>query len=409
MVKDESAEVTGGLGRGHGRALKSIGERAAVAEVVNRLGAALAPPTGAAPGTGSDARVGPDLAAVLVGPGDDAAALCLPAGEAAIVTTDSLVEGVHFERAWTTPADLGFKLIQSAASDIGAMGGRPLAAVVAVSAPPALLESELLAMTGGMLEAAERHRFLVLGGDTTSSPHLVLTATVLGAAGPAAIRRRSGAKPGDRLLVTGELGDAAAGLSILRALSALEPAPTHATHAWLRTASPLADLERRLAARHLVPRADSPEALAFTGAVRRFLRPAPPIEAGPVAAAAGASALIDISDGLASELFLIAEASGVGLVLEESAVPIGAGARRLALERGEDPLALALGGGEDYELLMTAPADRVHDLIAALAEIGVRATLIGEIVRHEFGRNVHAPGRPPRPLAPGGFEHFRGA
>lgn len=410
MVMDESVGVHAGAGRGHGhgRALKSIGERAVVAEIVSRLAAAAAD-AGSAPGTASGGGTGPGPAAILVGPGDDAAALCLPAGEACIVTTDSLVEGVHFERSWTTPADLGYKLIQSAASDIGAMGGRPLAAVIAVSAPAVLLESELLAITGGMIEAAARHGFLVLGGDTTSSPLLVLTATVLGGAGPDALRTRGGARPGDRILVTGELGDAAAGLRILRALSALEPAPAHATHAWLKTASPLADLERRLAARHLVPRADSPEALAFAGAVRRFLRPAPPIEAGPVAAAAGASALIDISDGLASELCLIAEASGVGLVLEESAVPIGAGARRLALEHGEDPLALALGGGEDYELLMTAPAERTHDLTAALAGIGVRVTEIGEIVRHEFGRTVHAPGRPPRPLAAGGYEHFREA
>jgi thiamine-monophosphate kinase len=391
MTKDESFAVHGGLGRSHGRALKSIGERAAVAEVLNRLAT----------------RAESDWAPVIVGPGDDAAAFSPPPGEALIVTTDSLVESVHFERAWTTPADLGFKLMQAAASDVGAMGGRPLGAVVAVSAPPELLESELLAMTGGMLESAERHRYLVLGGDTTSSPHLVLTATVLGAAAPTALRRRSGAHPGDRILVTGELGDAVAGLHVLRALSALEVPPGHPSHTWLRTASPLADLERRLAARHLAPRADSAEALAYAAAVRRFLRPAPPIEAGPIAATAGASAIIDISDGLASELALIAEASAVGLVLEESAVPIGAGARRLALERGEDPLAFALSGGEDYELLMTAPADRVHDLTAALAEIGVRLTMIGEIVRHEFGRHVHAPGRPPQPLTAGGFEHFR--
>jgi thiamine-monophosphate kinase len=126
-----------------------------------------------------------------------------------------------------------------------------------------------------------------------------------------------------------------------------------------------------------------------------------------VAAAAGASALIDISDGLASELHLIAAASHAGLVLDEAAVPIGAGARRLALEHGDDPLALALGGGEDYELLMTVPAGRMHEMTAGLAAIGVRVTEIGEIVRPELGLTVRAPGRPPRPLATSGYEHFR--
>ncbi len=411
-MTDEDGAVQSGHPRAHGRAsLKTVGERAAVAELIAQLSSSLAigAEGGVESGAAGASAEGGALAArnVVIGPGDDGAALHLPAGEACVVTTDSLVEGVHFERVWTTPADLGYKLIQSATSDIGAMGGRPCACVLALSAPGALLESELLGIIGGALEAAARHHLLVLGGDTASSPLLVLTATVIGSARAESLRTRGGAGPGDRILVTGELGDAAAGLRVLRKLQVLEPPPAHTPHAWLRAASPLADLERRLAAKHLVPRADSPEALALAGAVRSFLRPSPPIAAGPIAAAAGATALIDISDGLASELHLLAAASHVGLAVDEARVPIGQGARRVALENGEDPLELAFGGGEDYELLMTVPADRAQTLATELAAIGVRTSEIGEVVRPEFGLTLRAPGAPPRALAVGGYEHFR--
>ncbi len=402
-MSEEESGILSRPTRGHGRAsLKSVGERALVSEVIAQL--ARRRPADGADGAGRGSE--PPL---VVGPGDDAAAFLLPAGEACIVTTDSLVEGVHFERAWTTPTDLGYKLIQSAVSDIGAMGGHPLAAVVAISAPSAMLEHEFLDMTAGMVEAGDRHHLVVLGGDTTSSSMLVVTATILGSAAPQALRARSGARAGDRILVTGELGDAAAGLRVLAELKRLEPPPAPAAHGWLRAASPLADLDRRLAARHVVPRADSPEAHELAGAVRRFLRPIPPVAAGAAAAAAGATALIDISDGLASELHLIAEASQVGVILDESAVPIGAGARRLAISHGDDPLVLALHGGEDYELLMTVPADHVHAVTDALAALGVRLTEIGEVVLKESGLTIRVPGRPPRPLDHGGYEHFREA
>src|SRR4029453_8292491 len=121
---------------------------------------------------------------LLVAAGDDAAALPLPAGEAAVLTTDTLVEGTHFRRPWTAAPDLGWKLVMSAASDISAMGGQPRAAVVAVSAPPAMTAAEFLALMTGAELAAKEAGLLLIGGDTTASSILVLTATVLGGGQP---------------------------------------------------------------------------------------------------------------------------------------------------------------------------------------------------------------------------------
>ena len=369
--------------RGTKRTLAAAGERAAVAQVLARLGAS------------HPARI-----PWVIGPGDDAAALHLPPGEVAVLTTDTLVEGVHFERAWTSPEDLGYKLIQSATSDVGAVGARPVAALVAVSTPGTLAEHELLRLTDGMLEAARAHDLALAGGDTTQAPLLVITATILGSASPDALRTRSGARPGDRLAVTGELGDAAAGLLALKEIHAgesLSPAT------WLRPESALTGLERRLAARGFA--GSAPAALA--AAARRLLRPSPPIAGGALAAAAGATALIDISDGLASELGLIAEASGVGLVVEAGAVPVGAGARAWAARQGGDPLAFALDGGEDYELLIAVSSGHWASLKAALAAGGVRVTEIGEVVARQEGIGLRDATGKVRPLAPGGYEHFR--
>jgi thiamine-monophosphate kinase len=137
------------------------------------------------------------------------------------------------------------------------------------------------------------------------------------------------------------------------------------------------------------------------------LRPSPPVAAGPRAAASGATALIDISDGLASELALIAEASGVGLMVEAAAVPIGAGARAWAELRSSDPLALALDGGEDYELLIAVSSGRFRSLQSALAAGGVRVTEIGEVVSPEEGVGLRDASGKVRPLSSGGYEHFR--
>jgi thiamine-monophosphate kinase len=337
---------------------------------------------------------------LLVSAGDDAAALLLPAGEAAVLTTDTLVEGTHFRRPWTAPQDLGWKAVMSAASDVSAMGGRPLAAVVAVSAPPAMTAAEFQALMTGAEMAAKEAGFLITGGDTTAAAILVLTATVLGAAPPQDLVRRSGARVGDLLAVTGVLGDAGAGLGIVDKLFGEDPLP--ADGRWLRAESPLAVIAERLRERGF----DPPAATALAESARRFLRPSPPFAAGPILSSGGATALIDVSDGLASEATWIAEESGVGIVIDSARVPLGAGARPWASYRGIDPITLAFGGGEDYELLLTVTESAWSDLDRRLRAIGVWGTVIGTVVPESEGVTWRGPDGFRRPLAGEGYEHF---
>jgi thiamine-monophosphate kinase len=358
-----------------------VGERALLREVLRKLRAA-------AP----DERL-------LVSAGDDAAALLLPAGEAAVLTTDTLVEGTHFRRPWTAAQDLGWKLVMSAASDVSAMGGRPLAAVVAISAPPAMTAAEFLALMAGAELAAKEARLLLTGGDTTASAILVLTATVLGTAPPQGLVRRSGAQVGDLVAVTGVLGEAGAGLGIVDKLFGEDPSPDGR---WLRAESPLAVIAERLGERGF----DAPAATALAEAARRFLRPSPPFAAGPVMATGGATALIDVSDGLASEATWIAEESGVGIVIDAARVPLGAGARAWASYRGLDPITLAFGGGEDYELLLTVPESAWSDLERRLRAIGIWGTVIGTVLPESEGVTWRGPDGFRRPLGGEGYEHF---
>lgn len=361
--------------------LASVGERALLREVLRKLRAA-------AP----DERL-------LVSAGDDAAALLIPAGEAAVLTTDTLVEGTHFRRPWTAAQDLGWKLVMSAASDVSAMGGRPLAAVVAVSAPPAMTAAEFLALMTGAELAAKEARLLLTGGDTTASAILVLTATVLGTAPPQDLVRRSGARVGDLVAVTGVLGEAGAGLGIVDKLFGDDPPPDGR---WLRAESPLAVIAERLGECGF----DPPATTALAEAARRFLRPSPPFAAGPILSSGGTTALIDVSDGLASEATWIAEESGVGIVIDAARVPLGAGARAWASYRGIDPITLAFGGGEDYELLLTVPESAWSELERRLRAIGVWGTVIGTVVPESEGVTWRGPDGFRRPLAGEGYEHF---
>lgn len=361
--------------------LASIGERALLGELLAKL-------RGPTPGD-----------QLLVPPGDDAAAMLLPAGEAALLTTDTLVEGTHFRRSWTAPGDLGAKLVMSAASDVSAMGGRPLGVVLAVSAPPAMTAAEFLTLAAGAESAAREAGVVVIGGDTTASPILVLTATVLGGAPPAALVRRSGARVGDLVAMTGVLGEAGAGFGAVDLLFGADPlAEDH----WLRPESPLAQIDERLRARGFEPGA----AESLAEAARRFLRPAPPLAAGPLVSKLGATSMIDVSDGLASEATWIARESQVGIVIDGDRVLLGRGARAWAGYRGIDPLTLAFAGGEDYELLLTVPEGRWSELERGLRAIGVGVTAIGVVVPESEGITCRGVDGFRRPLTDQGYEHF---
>jgi thiamine-monophosphate kinase len=263
------------------------------------------------------------LRARLPSIGDDAAVVPSPAGSL-LLCADAAVAGVHADLALVGVDDLGWKALAATLSDVAAMGGDARCAVVTVAGPLGDVDVDLL--YDGLLAAADAYACPVVGGDLAAAPALVVSVAVLGAVDGEPVVR-SGARPGDILFVTGPLGAAAAGLVLLQAGRLGE------------------DPDLELAQRRPRPR------LAEGGAARR----------------AGARAMIDVSDGLASDLCHLADASGVGVVVER--VPVAVGVPRVA----DDPESVALGGGEDYELLFAAPDP---DLVEAVfAELGLVAPL----------------------------------
>jgi len=257
--------------------------------------------------------------------GDDVALVPGPAG-ALLLASDAVVAGVHADLSLVGLDDLGWKALVANVSDVAAVGGRPLAAVVSVAGPLGDLDIGLL--YDGLLAASAAYGCPVVGGDMTSAPTLVVSVAIAGDAGTANPPPvlRSGARPGDRLFVTGPLGSSAAGLLVLRAAAEDGGSLTG-----------LADL------------------------VLAHRRPRARLAEGAAARAAGATAMIDVSDGLASDLRHLATASGVGVVVEK--VPVAVGVSRVS----DEPELLALGGGEDYELVFSAPdAERVARVFVEL-------------------------------------------
>jgi thiamine-monophosphate kinase len=294
-----------------------------------------------------------ELLTRLVGPpvgdevwiGDDAAVLG-PASARLLFATDLAAEDVHFDRRLGTLADLGWRVLVQNLSDIAAMGGRPRAAVVAVAGAEI---DELAEIYEGLLEASRRFACPVVGGDLSDAARMNVSVAIIGETAGRAPVLRSGARPGEAIFVTGPTGAAAAGLRQLRA----------------------------------DPTASSP-------CVRAFLRPEPRLAAGEAAAVAGASAMIDISDGFGIDLYRLAEASGVGVLLDE--LPVAAGA-------SPDE---ALGGGEDYELLFSVP--EAEKAAAAFAAAGLPAPLrVGSTTADRAAFHLRGV-----KLEPAGFEHRLG-
>lgn len=318
------------------------------------------------------ARAGAPGPGTLVGIGDDAAVVAAPRTGALLVTTDAYLEGVHFRLDWSAPFEVGAKAAAGALSDIAAMGGRPAHLFLALGAPPDTPIDTVDAILDGILAVASRCGAHLAGGDTIASPDrilLVLTATGE-PAGPAPVRR-AGARPGDRLLVTGSLGGSLAGLTLLREAPDRAAEPAFAP-ALLRHRAP----EPRLAAAALLTSRFHP------------------------------TAMIDVSDGLASEVAHLAAASGVGFRVDLAAVPLHPGARAVAAALGRDATRLALASGEEYELLFTAPPEEAAGIARALAaETRTPATPIGEAIAEHALVARDASGRD-APLAPEGFRHF---
>ena len=289
-----------------------------------------------------------DPAAVPIGIGDDMAGLNLAGQGQVLITTDIRLDGVHFRTESASPRLIGRKAFGCSMSDAAAMAAMPRAAVAAVALPRDWSMEQARELAAGLLELADEFDCPLVGGDLTSwDKPLAINVTLIATESGVPAVRRSGAKPGDAILVTGELGGSLA------------------------------------SGRHL----------SFTPRVR---------EARQLAAAAPLHAMIDISDGLSCDLGHICEESEAGCIVDADAIPISPAART-----GTDPLAAALNDGEDFELCFTcSPGDAQKLLASPVPPIGIALTRIGQITASKDRWLTFSDGRR-QPIAPGGYEHFR--
>jgi thiamine-monophosphate kinase len=327
----------------HGRTVADVGEHALIRRITTRL---------AAPSW------------VIVGPGDDAAVLEPEPRTLDVLTTDAQVEGIHFDRSFCPPDAIGHKALAVNLSDLAAMGATPRAALLSLIVPDALPVNDIDRLLDGMLAIAERYKVTIVGGNITRSPGpLVVDVTATGTAQRRRVLTRTGARPGDDVYVTGRLGLGAAGLQSFRA------------------------------------------GVEVPGAREWYLRPDPRVRAGVLLGRnRAATTCMDLSDGLADGLRQVAEASGVGIAIDKDALPIDEAVMGWFAQWYEDPIATAVAGGDDYELLVTSrPAQRgrlrgVRERLGGLpfTRIGV-VTKARDVVLRTAGREEELPK---------GFEHF---
>lgn len=318
-------------------------------------------------------RVPTPPAFVQIGIGDDAAVVVPERNALEVVTTDGLVEGVHFDRALAEAGDIGYKALAVNLSDLAAMGATPRVALLSLALPGAWPAADFDALLDGLLDLAADARVALVGGNIAASPGpLFVDVTVTGWVKPRRVLTRAGARPGDDLYVSGRLGAGAVGLASLRA-AAQDP---------------------------VAPRA--------AGCERRHLRPQPRLRLGALLGRTRtAHACIDLSDGLADGVRQMARASGVGATLDADLIPVDPEARAWLDARGRSALDAALCGGEDYELLFAVPPSHRRRLEAVRRLVGdLPITRIGRIMaqpRTELRRDGRVED------LPAGFVHFTGA
>jgi thiamine-monophosphate kinase len=310
------------------------------------------------------ARLAPFLASagegLVVGPGDDAAVIDLD-GRGVCLAVDVLVEDVHFLRSLSSMADVGFKSVAVNCSDLAAMGATPSVALVGLCRPSSVPAEDIEELYSGMAEACQRWGLRLVGGDTVAAQALAVSVTAMGDIVPERAVRRSGARPGDRLLVVGSLGAAAAGLALFQSLQIRDDA---------------------LLAAHR--------------------RPTAQVDAGRTLSEGGATAMIDVSDGFGADLLHICGASQVGAVVDADALPAAAGVTEAARQLDRDPLSFVAGGGDDYALLAAVPAHSA----AALAE-ATGGVLVGEIVAGDVAATLRLADGTTQDLAGMGWDHYR--
>ncbi len=309
-----------------------------------------------------------------VGVGDDAAVIRPQAGSELLVTTDVLVEGIDFELSVWPFDRLGEKALVANLSDIAAMGGRPVAFFVALSLPARARVREAEALYEGLGRAARRYGAVLAGGDVSAAPCWSIAVAVIGEVERGRALTRAGARPGDLLCVTGTLGDAVAGLTLLGRGRRFPPGLSKSCVRWLidrhQCPSPRLGIGARLAQRRL------------------------------------ATAAIDLSDGLAADVKRLCEASRVGVEIDLGALPLSKELRVYGDALHRDPIESALGGGEDFELLVTIPPSRL-DRARRAAGRAVPLTLIGRVTPARRGLVVIDATGQRRPLVQAGYEHFR--
>ncbi len=308
---------------------------------------------------------------LVLGIGDDCAVIKRDESRVWLLTMDTLVESVHFNRSWHPPLELGQKTVAVNVSDIAAMGGRPLFALLSLGLPEGFSESWSMDLCQGISRACRHYGCLLVGGDTVRTVDGVsLTLAVIGEMDTDRVLYRSGAGPGDTVWVSGPLGWSAAGLALLKSgKSVAKPA------------------FQPLVRSHLVPRART--------------------DLGPLLAESGlVHAMMDLSDGLATDLSHLCAASGVGARVEEERLPGGPELAAAAELLHRDRTGWMIGGGEDYELLFTAPAAADEELERLASGAGCTIYRVGTI---ESGQGVRLAGRSGRvrDITFRGYDHFR--
>jgi thiamine-monophosphate kinase len=306
--------------------------------------------------------------AVIQGIGDDVAVIEM-AGKTLLVTTDILIEGIHFDRSWIDPYRLGKKALIVNLSDIAAMGGNPKYFLISLGLPKDLSLSFISSFYRGLKEGARKFRVDLIGGDTSLSQKIVINICLLGGGRKKGLLFRRGARVGDDLLVSGTLGDAALGLKILQKKGFI----------------------------------GGPK-----GLIEKHLSPCPRIELGQaIGKHHCATAMIDVSDGLLIDTRHLLEESGVGARIWEERIPLSRLYRQWIRTYSKDPYQIALCGGEDYELLFTAPPETRKKISSLALSLGTPITRIGEILPQKEGLQIiRKDGKKYSPTRLG-FDHFK--
>ena len=349
--------------------VSELGERALLVRIQAKLNATSRPP-----------------ASLVVGIGDDAAVVASARDAQIVITTDAQIEGVHFERTFSTPTNIGYRALAVNLSDLAAMGAVPRWALLSLAMPDGMLVSDVEELVAGLGEGAAAYGTDVIGGNLARTPGpLVVDVTAIGEVKPRRALTRSGGRPGDALYVSGTLGAAAAGLEMLRAVPDGQ------------------------AFRGGKEGADSSPARWPSGderCVARYLRPEPRVRLGiAIANGRAARAAMDLSDGLADAAVQVAAASRCGVEIDAAALPIEPAARAWWDAAGQDAVRQAMSRGDDYELLIAVPRSWDGRLRHVQSRVATPAlTRIGTLTKDRESRVLLRDGK--REELPGGFEHF---